>query len=188
MRKTLSIALFAAFALLLPAPLSPASATMWIESSPGGRIDEYLELFARVRASGERIVIDGPCLSACTLLLGIVPHDRVCATSRATLGFHAAWSPDSYGRKLPNPTATDLLMATYPASVRSWITRRGGLTSRLMVMRGPALASVVRPCESTREARDASRRWGRRVAATARQGGTSRAKAAWRRRENVAQY
>ena len=63
----------------------------------------YLKLFALLNQSGERIIIDGPCLSACTLLLTEIPHGRVCVTSRAILGFHAAELMDGHGRKYPAP-------------------------------------------------------------------------------------
>ena len=36
-----------------------------------------------LRKSGQRVVIDGTCASACTLVLGVIPHDRICVTSRA---------------------------------------------------------------------------------------------------------
>ena len=53
-----------------------------------------------MRDSGEHVVIDGPCLSACTLLTGIIPSDRVCVTQRAVLGFHAASYYDDASRSL----------------------------------------------------------------------------------------
>src|SRR5947208_5623460 len=67
-----------------------ASAELRIMNDPGGEVSSYLRTFYEMRASGERIIIDGPCLSACTLLTGIVPRDHVCITNRAVLGFHAA--------------------------------------------------------------------------------------------------
>src|SRR5262245_46293600 len=73
---------------LLIFPL-PAQADVRILSSPGGAVDAYLAAFARVRQSGERVIIVGPCLSACTLLLSTVPRSRICVTRRAVLGFHA---------------------------------------------------------------------------------------------------
>ena len=69
-----------------------------ILASPGGQVGPFLDLFDQVRASGERVVIDGPCLSACTLVLSVVPNDRICVTRRAVLGFHAARSIDRRGR------------------------------------------------------------------------------------------
>jgi hypothetical protein len=78
--------------------LPPAQAEVRILASPGGEVAPFLDLFERVRASGERVVIDGPCLSACTLVLSMVPNDRICVTRRAILGFHAARSMDPRGR------------------------------------------------------------------------------------------
>ena len=49
----------------------------------------YLENLMALKNSGERVAIDGPCLSACTMVLGVIPRDRICVTTRARLGFHA---------------------------------------------------------------------------------------------------
>ena len=124
----------------------PARAEVRILASPGGQVGSFLDLFARVRASGERVVIDGPCLSACTLVLSVVPDDRICVTRRAVLGFHAARSIDQGGRSYAEPEASDLVLATYPAPVRGWIRRRGGLSSRLLLLRGRELAAIYPSC------------------------------------------
>src|SRR5438034_4509535 len=122
---------FAAATLLILFLGAPALAEVRILASPGGEIGPFLELFARVGASGERVVIDGPCLSACTLVLTTVPASRICVTRRAVLGFHAARSIDRRGRIYAEPEASELVLAAYPPPVRHWIERRGGLTSRL---------------------------------------------------------
>jgi hypothetical protein len=89
---------------------SPAAqAEVRILASPGGEVGPFLDLFERVRASGERVVIDGPCLSACTLVLSVVPSDRICVTRRAILGFHAARSLDRRGRMYAEPEASELV-------------------------------------------------------------------------------
>jgi hypothetical protein len=128
--------------LVLPA----AQAEVRILGSPGGRVGPFLDLFEDVRASGERVVIDGPCLSACTLVLSVVPADRICVTRRAVLGFHAARSIDRRGRIYAEPEASELVMKAYPAAVRGWIRRRGGLTSRLLLLRGRELAAIYPAC------------------------------------------
>jgi hypothetical protein len=51
-------------ALLAVTTLAPAIADVRIKSSPGGQIGEFIDLFTAVRETGERVVIDGPCLSA----------------------------------------------------------------------------------------------------------------------------
>ena len=77
-----------AVAVTLCAVASPqAQAEVRILGSRGGQVGPFLDLYEKVRASGERVVIDGPCLSACTLVLSMVPNERICVTRRAVLGF-----------------------------------------------------------------------------------------------------
>src|SRR6202163_2035820 len=122
----------------------PAQAEVRILASPGGQVGPFLDLFERVRATGERVVIDGPCLSACTLVLSVVPDNRICVTRRAILGFHAARSIDARGHLYAEPEASELVLEAYPSPVRGWILRRGGLTSRLLLLRGRELAAIYR--------------------------------------------
>src|SRR5512140_3987116 len=107
--------------------VTSASAAMRIAEDRGGQIGQYLQAFASVRSSGENVVIDGNCLSACTLVLGLIPKSRVCATSRARFGFHAAWMPDEDGRPVTSRMGTQALWEVYPPSVRRWINAHGGL-------------------------------------------------------------
>jgi hypothetical protein len=123
-----------------------ARADIRIISSPGGQVGPFIDLFDKVRASGERVVIDGPCLSACTLVLSVVPSERICVTRRAVLGFHAARSIDRRGRVYAEPEASQLVLEAYPGPVRDWIVRRGGLTKRLLLLRGRELAEMYRSC------------------------------------------
>jgi hypothetical protein len=125
---------------------TPAQAEIRILASPGGQVGPFLDLFDQVRATGERVVIDGPCLSACTLVLSIVPNDRICVTRRAVLGFHAARSVDRRGRSYAEPEASELVLQTYPEPIRDWIGRHGGLTSRLLLLRGRELKAIYRSC------------------------------------------
>ena len=138
------IILLATILCALAAP--PARAEVRILASPGGQVGPFLDLFERVRASGERVVIDGPCLSACTLGLSMIPSDRICVTRRAILGFHAARSIDQRGRLYAEPEASELVLEAYPAAVRGWIRRRGGLTSHLLLLRGRELAAIYPSC------------------------------------------
>ena len=97
-------------------------------------------------ASGETVIIDGLCASACTIVLGAVPHDKICVTSHATLGFHAAWDFGANGRAVTNPEATQMLYSMYPSPVRRWIAQRGGLTPHMIFLRGKQLMSMYKPC------------------------------------------
>lgn len=125
-----------------------ASAEVRITDDPGGEVSSYVQKFRQIRASGERVVIDGPCLSACTLLTGIIPRDRVCVTRRAELGFHAASYYDDASRSLvPTSEGSRMVMRLYPASIRAWVGRHGGLTPTLKMMRGRDLTALYRTCQ-----------------------------------------
>jgi hypothetical protein len=126
---------------------SSASAVVRITSDTGGQIGPYLETLMAIRESGQRVIIDGPCLSACTLVLGVIPRERICVTRRARLGFHAAWHHGENGRPATNRGGTQLLMAVYPQRVKSWINKRGGLTREMKFLTGRELASMYPSCQ-----------------------------------------
>ena len=131
--------------VLLAMPM--AHADVRILSSSGDMVEDYLRTFAQIRQSGERVIIDGPCLSACTLVLSTIPKKRICVTSRAVLGFHAArWVDPRTGRSSRALEATRIVTQSYPAGVRAWIKKRGGLTGKVIYLRGGALGSLYRRC------------------------------------------
>ena len=134
-------------AIMLALAVSPASATKRISDDPGGQLGPYLQKLAALRSSGEQVVIDGKCLSACTMVLGVIPRDHICVTSRAQLGFHAAWRPDEAGRQVTSREGTELLMDNYPPQGRDWISRRGGLTPHMIFLSGRELASMYPTCQ-----------------------------------------
>jgi len=123
-----------------------ASATVTIHSDPGGRIDQYLDRYNQIRLSGQRVVVDGTCNSACTLLLGSVPRERICFTEQASLGFHSAWQFDDSGRPVASPLWTRVLWRNYPRPIRTWIIRHGGLTPHMIFLRGDALTALYPRC------------------------------------------
>jgi hypothetical protein len=128
----------------------PASATVRIASDRGGQIGPYLDKLETLRTSGQNVMIDGPCLSACTMVLGVIPRDHLCVTQRARLGFHAAWKPDAHGHEVTNRDGTKLLMSRYPVPVRAWIALHGGLSPRMIYLDGHDLASMYPSCQRGR--------------------------------------
>jgi hypothetical protein len=146
MRSMVLLAVAAAATISLSVSSTSTSAAVRIVSDYGGQIGPYLEQFAALRHSGERVIIDGPCLSACTMILGVIPRDRICVTPRARLGFHAAWNPGDDGAPIRSNGGTQLLMEIYPQHVRQWIARRGGLKQHMVYLSGRELASMYRSC------------------------------------------
>jgi hypothetical protein len=124
-----------------------AFADVRIVSDPGGEVAAYVRKFQQVRASGDRVVIDGPCLSASTLLTGIVPRDHICVTHRAVLGFHAASYYDDSSRSfVPTQEGSRVVMRLYPPEIRAWIARHGGLKPKMIGLRGAELAALYPSC------------------------------------------
>jgi hypothetical protein len=133
-----------------------AAATIWavvpfgahgkerITFDEGGLIQQRVRWLAAAQGP---IVIDGVCFSACTLVLS---RQDVCVTPRAILGFHEAFHKTT---GLPAPEATAGMYAMYPAAVRAWIDRHGGLTRRPLLVAGDELRALVRPCDETTIAR-----------------------------------
>lgn len=136
---------FAALVLLF-AGMAGSFAAVTIEDDRGGRIGTYIDKFEGIRDAGETVVIDGLCASACTIVLGAVPHERICVTPRAHLGFHAAWDPGPNGAPVPNRVATEMLYSLYPETIQRWINHQGGLTPKMIFLEGEELTLMFTPC------------------------------------------
>src|SRR5215471_21731188 len=133
-------------AVLLLAGMGASYAVVRIADDRGGRIGTYVDKYQGLRNSGQSVIIDGLCASACTIVLGALPRDRICVTSHATLGFHAAWDFGANGRAITNPEATQMLYSMYPSPVKRWIAARGGLTPHMIFLRGKELQALYKPC------------------------------------------
>jgi hypothetical protein len=137
--------------LLLPfVATTPVRAELLhITRDHGGYVEEYKARYKRVRDKGERVIIDGICNSACTLVFGIVPINRICVTPRASLGFHQAYYDKAFtfGIKVTSAEGTSDLMSYYPDTVKDWIRRNGGLTTDMKkITNGAELWKIVDPC------------------------------------------
>ncbi len=134
------------FALLA---ITPARAYLRITGDHGGYVSEYKAKYQQVRDRRERVIIDGICNSACTLVFGIVPLNRICVTPRASVGFHQAYYDRAFtfGIKVTSAEGTSDLMAYYPEPVKDWLRRNGGLTHEMKRIRnGMDLWKIVNPC------------------------------------------
>lgn len=128
---------------------NPAAADYRIAQDYGGSIEAYKAKFAAIRDRGERVIIDGECNSACTLVLVIVPLNRICVTPRASLGFHMAYYDEAAadGTKVLSYESTADVMSSYPETVKDWVRRHGGLTADIKkIVNGPELWAVANPC------------------------------------------
>jgi hypothetical protein len=129
------------------------AATVVIAHDEGGRIGTYIDRFKQIRASSDNVVIDGDCMSACTLVVGLIPRERLCFTERGRLGFHAAWKPGFLGMRVLNQEGTQTMWAIYPAGIRAWIARKGGLSDRVVYLEGAELSALYPRCSQGLTAR-----------------------------------
>ena len=127
---------FVALLLILLLPAS-ARADVRITRDFGGHVDQYKKRYAQIRERGERVIIDGICNSACTLVLGIVPLNKICVTPRASMGFHQAYYDRRYtaGLYVQSYAGTDELMSYYPETLKEWIAEKGGLARQMKTIK-----------------------------------------------------
>jgi hypothetical protein len=112
-----------------------ARAEIIITNDRGGDVAAYSRRVEAARRSGERIIIDGACYSACTWWLTL-PASQVCVTSRTVFGFHTA----STKLGLPHPQTNDELLKALPPKARYAILSRGGLWLNTITIRGVEIA------------------------------------------------
>lgn len=142
-KSAIVISIAAFYAAAIP---QTKAADFRITDDHGGNIGAYWSRYKALRDTKARVIIDGICSSACTMVLGIVPSDRICVTKNAVLGFHAAWRPGFLGLTVINAPATRTLLNIYPPAIRQWIARNGGLTDKMLYLSGPELSALYREC------------------------------------------
>ena len=144
--------IFFALAVLLGIAVGtvvPAYADLRITRDHGGYVEAYKAKYERIRARGERVIIDGICNSACTLVFGIVPSSKICVTPRASIGLHEAYYDKAFtfGIKVTSAAGTSELMSYYPQPVKDWLAHNGGLTVHMKkIKNGPDLWKIADPC------------------------------------------
>ena len=125
---------------------NPCEAAIRIEDDLGGPLGDYILRFSNASRSGEQVIIDGRCYSACTTVIGLVPRKNICVTPRAVLGFHAALAPDHGGGLVVDSDATRLIYNMYPKPIQKWLKLNGGLERRMIYLRGDDLAKMYSRC------------------------------------------
>ena len=97
------------------------SAAIVIANDPGGYLLTYVRGWENIAALRNQIEIRGNCLSACTLVLGLVPAERVCVREDAKFGFHSV--SVNYGEH--SPEGTRYLWSLYPPPVQDFVRSKG---------------------------------------------------------------
>ena len=122
---------------ILSLPASAARAeTIDVSDFHGGLLSTYQTQWSTLAARGVKVRIVGPCVSACTILVGYIPRNNICVMPNAYLGFH--WATTDFH--------TQEMWSFYPPDIRQWISQRGGLTSQMLWLQAPSIYRYFRKC------------------------------------------
>jgi hypothetical protein len=90
----------------------------------GGGIIDYIQKYNKIRQDGSKVRIDDLCMSACTLITGLVPYEDVCVSPYAIMAFHSAWVM-TFAGPMHSKEGTALLWAVYPEPVKAKLREAG---------------------------------------------------------------
>jgi hypothetical protein len=107
----------------------------------GGYVVQYALRMLKLKQSGRPVQFGGRCQSACTIYLAL-PRSQTCISPGASFGFHAPYGAGSRG----NHFARMYMLNSYPGWVRSWISSRGGLSSRVITMDYAYASRFMKTC------------------------------------------
>lgn len=122
--------------------LAPEPKTHTISGDPGGKIISYIAKYVAWNVANDRVIIDGECNSACTIVVGVIDDDKLCATRNAEFGFHSA----SFG-KAYDATWTAALWTFYDGRAERVLKQHGwkGPSNHPEILVIDA-QEIVRPC------------------------------------------
>ena len=124
-----------------------AAEPLVVRNDTGGPIQARAEEVRALMRSGRRVIIDGPCLSACTMYLRL-PPGQVCLTRRSALAFHQV--SFNYDSARPAHDQTAMLLLFYPPAVQDWIEAKGGLGADFITLAGRDLEKAAPICRRRR--------------------------------------
>jgi hypothetical protein len=107
-----------------------------VSDNHGGLLSAYQTQWALFAARRVDVRIVGPCVSACTVLIGYIPRQHICVAPGGYLGFH--WTTAGF--------ATQELWSAYPSDIRLWISQHGGLSDQMLWLQAPSIYRYFRKC------------------------------------------
>lgn len=144
------IALFAICVVLSPAaaqdnPAGDRPTIHVISEDMGGILLEYIAKYVTWEKNGDTVRIEGSCVSACTVVLGIIPASRICATRNSELAFHSAVLAP---RDIYTEEGTRLIWFFYHGRTERVLARHGwGGPSEHADLIIIDAQEIVRPCD-----------------------------------------
>lgn len=137
----ISGALLAGFITLFSSsPVKCDSDVCHIKRNLGGTIREFQEQARQVVKDNKPVIVDGLCLSACTIFVDIA-RDQVCLTEKALLAYHQGYIPKTR-------VTFDINYET--PGLNEYIKERGGLpnpyTGNFLTINFEEAKQFYKPC------------------------------------------
>lgn len=116
-----------------------------VKYNPGGEVKRFEAAARQIKRTGRRIVIDGPCGSACAILADRA-RGNVCVTSNAMFGFHKSALVQQYGYGGPVKVVRRF-DPKHSRDIAGWVKRHGGYPSKgFRVMSARDARRIWKPC------------------------------------------
>jgi hypothetical protein len=130
------------------------SSTNYFNQQPcnGGVMDDFIKYWHQVKREGRQVRIQGRCASSCTLMIGIIPKERICVAPGAYMAFHQAsdsYFHPQYGvQRAYSESGTQLMWDHYKKikPIKDFLVATGGLKSDLTKLSGRHLQKIFRAC------------------------------------------
>ena len=100
----------------------PQTTPVVITFDPGGSIVDFINKYEDYAKSRTPVVVKGECISACTLMLGVLNPAQVCVSPNAMFAFHSA--TNGVGGDF-SEVGTQVGWYLYPTWVRVLLTKLG---------------------------------------------------------------
>ncbi len=96
-----------------------------VKIDEGGSVADRMQHFELIEKAGHQFKIDGMCISACTMFLGL---KNVCVAPRTVFGFHSSYTSNGF-ISTPSKYGNAILTSYYPPAIRKWVTDNKALDS-----------------------------------------------------------
>lgn len=116
----------------------------YIDNSPGGDVQAFLDVREDLRSRDTKVFISGDCASACTLFLDL---PNACVYANTRLGFHMPFYFWNGVMRAYTYADAESFLELYPEPIRKWIKSKGGLKPDIMWLTGDEMLKIVPRCE-----------------------------------------
>lgn len=84
----------------------------------GGDLITRMQVFEMLENTKVAIPLEGVCISACTMYLGL---SKVCVKPNTVFGFHSAYNYNENGEPVKSKFGNSILMQYYPPAIEKWV-------------------------------------------------------------------